>query len=124
MGFLEDSLFIDNLRSMIGEYAGNEEDIQAILDALQQTDWTEYTHQILKCVQCKRRVQRRELREDLGFVSTFQHFCVYCESDIRARATDVCQRCGRRFEKTGILDDPCPDCAYQMRSQHSRKRLR
>lgn len=120
----EGDFLIDDLRRMIGEHAGTEEAIQAILDELQRTDWTVYTHQPVKCVHCKRRVQRRDLRDDFRFVTTYQHFCVYCESEIRARATEVCQRCGLLFEKTGYLDDPCPDCAYLMRRQQSQKRRR
>ena len=117
----EENFLLDQLRQMIGEIAGNEEEIQEILEALQQTDWTVYTHQVMKCVHCKRRVQRRELRTDYGFVTAHQHFCVHCEPDIRARATSVCPKCGLRFEKTGHLDDPCPDCAYLARKQRGQR---
>jgi DNA-directed RNA polymerase subunit RPC12/RpoP len=115
----EEDFLLDRLQQMIGEI-GNEEDIQAILEALQQTDWTVYTHQMLKCAHCKQKVQRRERRTDYRFVKGYQHFCVRCEPDIRARATSVCVRCGLLFEKTGYLDDPCPDCTYLARKQRGR----
>lgn len=118
---------VEDLVEMIKTMANSEEEIQEILDELQQTDWASHTHELVKCRHCRQKVQRRQLREDPGFIPELQHFCTLCEADLRARATERCTRCGRLFEKTGVRDDPCPFCAYwdqRVRSARGQRKQR
>lgn len=79
---------VEDLVEMIKAMANTEEEIQEILDESQHTNWTPHTHELVKCRHCRKKVQRRQLREDPDFIPELQNFCTLCEADLRARATE------------------------------------